>query len=230
MKREKTVAKHRAFTLIELLIVVAIIAILAAIAVPNFLEAQTRTKITSVMSDMNTVAKAMEMYHIDNGRYINWAYPNPDPGGRHGCFLFMEGRDGLVSAAGSCGLQLTTPITYLSSLPWDPFWTLTLAQIWPTVNQSSFHMSMQTGEFYQVYGNQRNDPWVFGYTRPPILRENYAGWWFMSVGPNMKMYADDPSTLYDPTNGTISNGDIYWCGGIGLVGGLNNTYAGYDSY
>jgi len=41
-----------AFTLIELLIVVAIIAILSAIAVPNFLEAQTRSKVSRTQADM----------------------------------------------------------------------------------------------------------------------------------------------------------------------------------
>lgn len=57
------------FTLIELLIVVAIIAILAAIAVPNFLEAQVRSKISRVKSDMRSISVALESYAVDNNIY-----------------------------------------------------------------------------------------------------------------------------------------------------------------
>ena len=55
--------RRSGFTLIELLIVVAIIAILAAIAVPNFLEAQTRSKISRCRADMRSVATAVESYY-----------------------------------------------------------------------------------------------------------------------------------------------------------------------
>ena len=57
------------FTLIELLIVVAIIAILAAIAVPNFLEAQTRAKVTRAKADMRSAATAIEAYFVDHNKY-----------------------------------------------------------------------------------------------------------------------------------------------------------------
>ncbi len=56
----------KAFTLIELLIVVAIIGILAAIAVPNFLNAQVRARVARAEADIRTMENAVMMYMIDN--------------------------------------------------------------------------------------------------------------------------------------------------------------------
>ena len=59
----------RAFTLIELLVVVVIIAILAALAIPNFLEAQIRSKVARVKSDERTLQTAVETFAVDNNKY-----------------------------------------------------------------------------------------------------------------------------------------------------------------
>lgn len=59
----------RAFTLIELLIVVAIIAILALVAVPNFLMAQRRANQARCATNLKAIAVALQSYKIDLNKY-----------------------------------------------------------------------------------------------------------------------------------------------------------------
>jgi len=105
---------HKAFTLIELLIVVAIIAILAAIAVPNFLEAQTRAKISRNYSDFRTCVTALETYRIDYGVYAYDGYFHIR--GDNGYPVPTEYNHNRISK------NLTTPVSYLNTCRIiDPF-------------------------------------------------------------------------------------------------------------
>ncbi|MEA3213797.1 MAG: type pilus assembly protein PilA [Chthoniobacter sp.] len=65
------------FTLVEIMIVVAIIALLAAIAVPNFLRARKRTQATRILEDLRMIDAAVDQYAIENnkggGADVVWA-------------------------------------------------------------------------------------------------------------------------------------------------------------
>ena len=55
-----------AFTLIELVIVIAILGILASIAIPRFLDAQATARGSRILADMRTMESALSMYMLDN--------------------------------------------------------------------------------------------------------------------------------------------------------------------
>lgn len=197
---------RRAFTLIELLIVVAIIAILALIAVPNFLEAQIRSKVARGKADMRSVQTALEAYYVD------WnAYPAPS----------RVGPDLLHDAP-----ELSTPIAYVSNVNLvDPFGE---AFKWgDNVGGGGFPTQRYVGYkyfFLDYYGPKDGSTWAERANLPPSARRN--AYLLYSYGPDFAqnclewfavgMHRDKPDptgALYDPTNGTVSQGDFGKYGG-----------------
>ena len=73
----KLTTKHAGFTLVEIMIVVAIIALLAAIAVPNFLRSRKRSQATQVLEDLRIIDSAVDQYAIEtnknSGATVAWA-------------------------------------------------------------------------------------------------------------------------------------------------------------
>lgn len=176
----------RAFTLIELLVVVAIIAILAAIALPNFLEAQTRAKVSRAQADLRTIVVAVEAYRVDNNQYPAENYPSP--------FLVAEG--GLVSLPNRIKLKgLTSPIAYLTALPIDPF-----ASVDDPLNMlppPTYHYAALNDPLYP------NNSFFFG-NNP---EHRYSQWVVQSNGPDRNAFPFQ-FPRYDPTNGTVSLGNV----------------------
>ncbi len=60
--------KRAGFTLVEIMIVVAIIALLAAIAVPGFLRARKRSQASKVLNDLRLISSAMDQYAIETNK------------------------------------------------------------------------------------------------------------------------------------------------------------------
>ena len=60
--------RRSGFTLVEIMIVVAIIALLAAIAVPGFLRARKRSQASKILNDLRMIDAAIDQYAIENGK------------------------------------------------------------------------------------------------------------------------------------------------------------------
>ena len=97
-------AAQAGFTLIELMVVIVIIGVLAALIVPNVLERAEDAKMTAARTDVNNLMQALKLYRLDNNRY-----PTTD-----------QGLQALVTKPATDPVP-TNWKPYLDKLPSDPW-------------------------------------------------------------------------------------------------------------
>lgn len=232
----------KGFTLIELLIVVAIIAILAAIAVPNFLEAQVRSKVSRVKADMRSLATALESYYVDYNKYpaypFVWGVTSPvkmlpavtvNPADMWGPWGNTDwGRL----------IPLTTPVAYITSIMKDVFYAGSVANEnepgygwWDYSTRYAFDTALGAGVF-ESWGATTESGAFYAQAEwrmagvGPDGRRNYDGdgdgvagdgatglvppqqWQQEDTANDQGEYPYPQGYKYDPTNGTVSPGDI----------------------
>jgi len=189
---------RRAFTLIELLIVIGIIAILALIALPNMLEAQTRAKVARVKSDLRTVITGLESYAVDHNKYPTYHYVSNSKSNTGWSFHVGGESTGVFQSPPFNGPHpLTSPVSYLTQFPKDVFGGRGPTD--PGEASDFFYVNWDYGVAFASFFEP--------------MQKRQGSWRLHSPGPDQFGPDSDINTgeniNYDPTNGTISGGDIY---------------------
>jgi prepilin-type N-terminal cleavage/methylation domain-containing protein len=128
------------FTLVEIMIVVAIIALLAAIAVPGFLRARKKSQASRIKNDLRLIDNAVDLYAIENNKASAAAVAVTDWTKyiKGGTALYTTGNDILGHPYGS---QAVDQLPSVPTLSWNALSDVTDAAFWlpftiPNGNQS----------------------------------------------------------------------------------------------
>ena len=127
---QKLNKKRGGFTLVEIMIVVAIIALLAAIAVPGFLRARKRSQASRIINDLRLIDAAVDQYAIENNKQTGTSVPVAAWTAylKKGSVLYNTGKDLFSNTYGAQtvdSLPLIPLSTYntLSDVADSTFWT-----------------------------------------------------------------------------------------------------------
>lgn len=141
---------QKGFTLVEILIVVVILGILAAIVIPQFTDASTEAKTSSLSSDLQTVRSQIELYKIQHNDDV----PAPESATSWNRMIQYSDIDGVVSATKSTTYCYGP---YLQKVPTNQFnnlSTVTADTSTPAGSGSGWHLNTDTGAFH---ANDSND-------------------------------------------------------------------------
>ena len=128
------------FTLVEILVVVVVLGILAAIVIPQFTPAATEAKTSRICSDLQVMRLAIELYEVQH---------NDDLPGSAAGVSFQQAMtqktntDGTLNPAGRYG-------PYLQNIPTNPFNELDTIEIDGVIGGGThgWHFNYTTGQFY----------------------------------------------------------------------------------
>jgi prepilin-type N-terminal cleavage/methylation domain-containing protein len=123
-------SRQSAFTLVEIMIVVAIIALLAAIAVPGFLRARKRSQASRIINDLRLIDSAVDQYAIETNRSSGFSVNTADWTNylKKDTNLYLTGKDILGNSFGQQGVDSIPKVptaTYnaLSDVTDATFWS-----------------------------------------------------------------------------------------------------------